>query len=401
MNAARACRCAWLAAAVLLSGSPAFAARCGEHACDHSKVPGVVIAHSPAASKRYIGSPSIAILPDGSYAASHDFFGPNAEQHTNPTSVVFASKDRGKTWRKIADITPMFWAKLFVHEGSLYILGTRHMHGDLLIRRSEDNGQTWTEPATPATGLLRTGRYHCAPCPRLVGNGRIWRSLETPTQGNRGGYDALVISAPVHADLLNAENWLVSERLIRPQELNWREGSLVPAPDGNIVSILRANLIAGERVGVGTESAAADKASIVSVRPDGRALRYDPKRDLIDMPGGGAKFTVRYDKQTARYWAIVNKQTNPKAYRNNLALISSANLRHWKVESPLLYHPNAEKYAWQYVDWLFDGADIVFVSRTAFDDGLGGARSAHNANFMTFHKIEEFRNRAPGPLRPH
>ena len=32
---------------------------------DHSRVPGVVIDHSPAASGRYIGSPSITILPDG------------------------------------------------------------------------------------------------------------------------------------------------------------------------------------------------------------------------------------------------------------------------------------------------------------------------------------------------
>ena len=39
-------------------------------------VPGVIIAHRAASTENYIGSPSLAVLPDGSYVASHDFFGP-------------------------------------------------------------------------------------------------------------------------------------------------------------------------------------------------------------------------------------------------------------------------------------------------------------------------------------
>lgn len=34
---------------------------------DLSQAPGVVIDHSPASSKSYIGSPSLAVLPDGTY----------------------------------------------------------------------------------------------------------------------------------------------------------------------------------------------------------------------------------------------------------------------------------------------------------------------------------------------
>ena len=34
--------------------------------------PGTVIHHSPAASGLYIGSPSICILPNGDYLATHD-----------------------------------------------------------------------------------------------------------------------------------------------------------------------------------------------------------------------------------------------------------------------------------------------------------------------------------------
>ena len=37
--------------------------------------------------------------------------------------------------------------------------------------------------------------------------------------------------------------------------------------------------------------------------------------------------------------------------------------------------------------------DIIAVSRTGFDDGLGGAHKAHDANYFTFHRIKDFRKR--------
>ena len=44
--------------------------------------PGVVIDYSPAKSRQYIGSPSLAVLPNGEYVASHDFFGPGSTRDT-------------------------------------------------------------------------------------------------------------------------------------------------------------------------------------------------------------------------------------------------------------------------------------------------------------------------------
>lgn len=42
---------------------------------DFSRVPGTIIAHSPASTGVYYGSPAIARLPDSSYLALHDIFG--------------------------------------------------------------------------------------------------------------------------------------------------------------------------------------------------------------------------------------------------------------------------------------------------------------------------------------
>ena len=109
---------------------------------DFSKTPGVVVNHVPASSGKYIGSPSLAVLPGGDYVASHDYFGPKSNEHVKAASSVFKSSDRGKSWKKIADIDGAFWSTLFVHRGQLYLLGPDRHHGNVLIRRSTDGGVT-------------------------------------------------------------------------------------------------------------------------------------------------------------------------------------------------------------------------------------------------------------------
>ena len=54
-------------ATVILLNCEAFAESTNNAVLDTSKVPGVVIDHSPKSSGKYIGSPSIAILPNGDY----------------------------------------------------------------------------------------------------------------------------------------------------------------------------------------------------------------------------------------------------------------------------------------------------------------------------------------------
>jgi hypothetical protein len=53
--------------------------------------------------------------------------------------------------------------------------------------------------------------------------------------------------------------------------------------------------------------------------------------------------------------------------------------------------PDVKNHGFQYVDWQFDGADIIAVCRTAYEDGVGGARNCHDANFLTFHRWKNFR----------
>jgi len=360
------------------------------------KVPGVVVNYIPANTQTYIGSPSICILPGGDYVASHDHFGPASTEHERPLTAVLRSSDRGKRWGKISEIDGQFWSNLFVHNDVLYIMGTWKHHGNFIIRRSDDGGKTWSEPFDTKSGLLLEGEYHTAPMPVIIHGGRIWRALEnaksnTTAWGRR--YSAMVISAPVDADLLDSANWTASNSLPHdPAYLNgtfggWLEGNAVVTPQGTLIDILR----------VATSEKGRDMAAIVKISDDGKRATFDPETGFIDFIGGARKFSVRFDPVSKRYWTICNmvtdeyKHLSAASVRNTLVIKSSSDLENWTVHKVLLHHPDVEKHGFQYVDWQFDGRHIIFLSRTAYDDEYGGAHNFHDANYLTFHRVRNYR----------
>jgi hypothetical protein len=358
--------------------APKISGATGSGARTASLPPGVVIDYQPAETRRFVGSPSLVILPDGAYVASHDIFGPGAN---GDVTLIFRSTDRGRTWKKASRVSPQNWSSLFVDNGSLYLFGPDHEFGKIVIRRSTDDGQTWTTPTNPATGILTEDRgMHCAPTPVIVSHGRIWRAFEwnPPEAGPGRRFRAFLFSAPQGADLLRADSWKGTTPLpYNPSETggNWLEGNAVIAPEGFIVDILRI------------DKSGLEKAALLHLSEDGSTLSWNPSQDRIDFPGGAVKFTIRYDPESHLYWSLANKQRDPDSRRNVIAITSSPDLFHWTVQATLLQHPDQEKHAFQYVDWLFDGKDIVFVSRTSWDGD-----TFHNANYLTFHRLLHFRS---------
>jgi len=360
-------------------------------------VPGVVIAYSPAASGRYIGSPSLAVLPGGAYVASHDFFGPQSGEHEKATTMVYRSDDRGNRWSGISTVHGAFWSTLFVHRGVLYLIGPDRHHGSVLIRRSDDGGHTWTEPMSAATGqLTEDDQYHCAPMPVFEHQGRLWRPMERRIPPNGWGitYCAGVLSAAVDADLLDRASWTFSEFLPGRKEWlgggfgGWLEGNAVVDRSGRLLDMLRVDT-----------PGLPEKAALVTIQDDGRSMAFSPDSGFVDFPGGAKKFTVRFDPVSDRYWSLATVALEghvagrkPARVRNTLALTSSPDLREWTVERVVLSHPDVEKHGFQYVDWRFEGGDLIAACRTAFDDGIGGAHNNHDANYLTFHRFTDFRS---------
>jgi hypothetical protein len=206
-------------------------------------------------------------------------------------------------------------------------------------------------------------------------------------------FHSFMMSVPVAADLLHADNWTFSNRLGRNAEWlggkfgGWLEGNAVITPAGRIVNILRVDYPGYE-----------EKAALIEISKDGKRAAFDPRTGFIDFPGGCKKFTIRRDRKDGSYWSLSNyvppdqRTGEPGRTRNTLALIRSTDLRSWEVWSIILKHPDAGYHGFQYVDWLFEGEDLIAVVRTAFDDGEGGAHNQHDANFLTFHRIPNFRS---------
>ncbi|WP_442482189.1 hypothetical protein [Aeoliella sp. SH292] len=362
------------------------------NAQDFSQVPGVVIDHSPKSSGSYIGSPSIAILPNGDYVATHDVFGNGSNKSS---TLVFHSSDKGDTWTRGTTLQGQYWSNLFVQDDELYIMGTSREYGQIVIRKSTDGGLNWTTPSTASSGLLKSGNiYHTAPMPVIEHDGRLWRGFEDISAGGGWGrhFRSFVMSAPIGADLLDADSWTYTNALasdttwLDGKVRGWLEGGVVVDRDDRLVNMLRVDNVPA--------------AAMVKVE-DENTISFDQETGFVDFPGGAKKFTIRYDAISDKYWTLSNPvlpqhQGSPDAStRNALALMSSDDLHRWEVQSVLLYHPDVAKHGFQYVDWHFEGNDIVAASRTAYDDGLGGANNNHDANFMTFHRFEEFRELAP------
>lgn len=365
---------------------------------DFSKVQGVVIDHSPASLKCFVGSPSICILPDGSYLASHDWFCKKGGNRKMPP--VFKSFDKGKTWEQISEL-PFGAATLFVHKGFVFAMNACR------ISISEDGGKTWSRPKDDKSGIIlpehkAIAYYHTGPVPVICAKGRVWRAIEYLAKGRKWGeYTVALLSAPENSNLLEAKNWTLSNPIDFPEELKcrvmsgWLEGNVVHRrSDDKIVDILRVH------------SNIDDIAAVVEFDKRGIVPSFDKNKNFVRLPGACKKFTMRYDEISKKYYALTN--WTPEEYRdrpNNaghshkaersrhtVALVSSSDFDIWKVEKVLLSEPSdPEHNAFQYLDWQFDGEDIIAVSRTAAFDGAEKADNQHNANFFTFHRFKDFR----------
>lgn len=363
--------------------------------------------YQPERTRTYLGSPSLVRLPDGTIVASHDYFGPGSPKNRDQAECltsIYRSEDDGASWVNVTHVVGAFWSSLLIHHDNLYLFGTDCCYGSIVIRRSIDGGFTWTQPSDARNGLLFPGspldgapHYHCAPVPVVVHEGRIYRAFENNITGQwPTGFRTLVISAPEASALLDAANWTMSNQLAPDPTVlpdgwggemgfGWLEGNIVVAPSGRLVNILRLY-----------SEPEPDRAAMLRLESGGARLEFDPVSDLIEMPGGAHKFTIRHDPVSGLYYTLTNHNTVRGFFsqRNHLALAVSSDLRSWRVvksvivdESGLTEEDSLRLTGFQYADWQFDGDDLIALVRTAWR----GAVSFHDSNRITFHRIKNFR----------
>jgi hypothetical protein len=416
----------------------------------------VTVCESPDPERIFCYSPGLAVLSSGRLVATTDWGGPGIVDLPGPKGEIpesaglwqgriYTSDDRGQTWTFRATY-PFMHARPFVAGDALYVLGHAR---DLMIVRSDDDGETWSGPSR-----LSEGQYwHQAPCNVHYANGCVYLVMERRvTDEIRGWYVGelapMLMRAPVTADLTQVEAWtFASELAFRdvvpgarrdPQidyfgvpfwEAPYPAGSVVApgrscAPIGwletNVVQFVDPDHLWTDPTGRtfhlwmrahtgGTGYACVAKVvesgevpgtgkmtTMLETAPSGKRILYVP------CPGGQMKFHVLYDEVSLSYWLLSSQATDsmtrpdrlppdrfslPNNERRRLQLHFSRNMIDWCFAGLVASGP-AEHASRHYASMVIDGDDLHILSRS----GDERAHSAHDGNLITFHTVRGFRD---------
>ena len=338
----------------------------------------------------YLGSPFLLRHPDGYMLATMDLFG---EDRPLNMTIVFRSDDDGASWHYVSDIYPLAWAKLFLHNGDVYAMGCACEHGDVLIGRSRDGGMTFDTPVSIMRGPTKSNKDpgpQLHPQPILRYNGRIYASIEWGgwfRKEERGYcFATMVMSCDENADILDPENWSITE----PRKLekfsdelegismlsHTMEGALVVDREGRLLDITRFDKW--------------QKAMVYEADLNDHEAMLKYSR-LMDFDAFFSMFVIKYDPVSDYYYTVGTMSYDEKKRyaRNLLSLMKSKDLYTWETVKDIFdyRHRDIKDVGFQNVSYEFVGDDLYFLVRTA----MNGAHSFHDSNSLTFHKLKDFR----------
>lgn len=436
--------CAYLVYACAYSKDGSLIETSGKRILYPNYIPGKCIAYNnpydstfdPAG--RYFGSPSIVKLENGDIIASHDiFFEPapnifNLDYSGRPSEEVcitkiYKSSDNGKTWQFLTDLKLCTFGKLFEFKKKLYIIGlyspAKEIADDLYNLKervdgkthgtqsrmgiglfcSEDGGKSWSD-VCDITGGITDGNFHKAATPVIEFEGRLWTAFDTP-KNDESGFGITAASVSVDDDIMNPDNWSLTMPFMH-YDKNWpdtvkgvwpymlEEANAVAGPDGEVYVITRYNSVNYFDEFINNDD---DGLRVCMLRADKKnpsaPLEFVRMQHFI---GSLSKFTINYDDVSGKYYSLVSRATGRHCcQRNILSLVSTRDLKNWKIERDCLnimdlnWYQNCQEAGLYYCDWVFDGDDIIAVCRTALHDCI----NYHNSNMITFHRFEKFREK--------
>lgn len=373
-----------------------------------------VIAVSPVPDSIFLYTPGIVESLNGRYVVAVDYGGPGTEALDGPTSDlgdykagnqirVLLSDDKGRTWRETATRLPMMHEILFKAGGSLYMIGHS---GRLLITRSDDNGESWTEPAV----LCAEPRWHQSCTAVDHHDGKVTLVYEKWVADGHPwpGVGPVLMQAWEEDDLTQASNWKFSELYNPDADFEAARPSGIPVVASPRSGMLETNVVrifdpghpfydsTGRSVVLMARTATGFPDIGVMLRgyeqEDGSlAIGRWPKNQgevyFVHIPGGDLKFHVVYDPDTQLYWLLHSQIDGRMNARRRLALSFSPDLLHWTFAGLVAVGPT-DHSARHYATMIIDGEDLCIVSRS----GDERARTAHDGNLVTFHRVRDFRS---------
>ena len=344
-------------------------------------------------SGSFVAGPSLVKCPSGRLLASLDVF--SRKEEWASLSQLFYSDDGGAQWHWIGDLFPCYWGRLFVHRGSIYMLACTNGHGNVVIGRSDDEGETWTAPVTLFPTCYRNG-YHSAPGSIAEHGGLLYIAVDT------GGWQDCafpmsVLTADADGDLLDPAIWELAE--FTAFDPSWKgapegAGPGLASPgagiEGNIVVDREGGVHALYRMDITKAVPNTGKVLVLDVDTADRSAKYSFNA-ISDCPlGSNSKFCVKRDPVSGKYIMIGTEQTLGKPLgRTVISLAVSDDLHDWRVTRRLFDYSSMDpdRVGLQYPDWVFDGDDILMLLRIGFNQ----SDTHHNSNCIGFSRLKDFR----------
>lgn len=372
-----------------------------------------VITTSPNPDSIYLYTPAIAEGFGGRFVVAVDYGGPGTYSLDGPKSDfgdykagnqirVLLSDDKGKTWRETPARIPMMHEILFKAGGSLYMIGHS---GRLLITRSDDNGETWSEPAV----LCPEPRWHQSCTAVDVYDGKVTLVYEkwVAEKHKWPGVGPVLMQAREDADLTDPSNWKFSELYNPDDDMEAARPSGIPVNAPGAPGMLETNVIRVHNPANPFYDATGKSVALLARAstgfPDigvmlkgyeredgslaiGRFRKNEGEVYFVHIPGGDLKFHILYDPESRLYWLLHSQIDGRMNYRRRLALSYSPDLLRWTFAGMVAVGPT-DHSARHYATMIQDGDDLFIVSRS----GDEKARTAHDGNIVTFHRIKDFR----------
>jgi len=330
-------------------------------------------------------SPSLVRAKSGRLLAGMDVF---AAKNGQNVTLIFSSDDDGKSWHYLTDLHPFYWANMFLHKGAVYALGQTQEYGDLYIVRSDDEGESWSEPSLLFYGsswCCKGGGIQHTPMQLTYFEGRLYASFEYGNWGLPEGHLPGVMSVDAESDIMNPENWHFSDVL--QYDGKWKEddggvkghsieGNLVVGPDGVLYDIMRHKMGLWLKLRVNTDD--------LDAAPEYVAMEEAPVTTSM----------FRIFPYKGKYLLITNRKTEETAamfddgnYRNVLSAFVSEDLRSFRLVKDIVDFRSHDSrlYGFQYPCYIAEEDGVRLTVRSAFN----GAENFHNANYSLYYYLSD------------
>lgn len=384
----------------------------------------ITVFESPDASTLYCYSPGLARLDNGRLIATldlreaHDLPGPKFERIGGYgqwwQGKVYTSDNGGKTWRHRVDF-PFMHARPFVAGNYVYVLGQAD---DLTIMRSGDGGETWSPPAR----LTQGEQWGQAPSNVHHANDSVYLTMASASC-------VVLMRGRTGTDLTHRENWtfasmLDTRRVVETLNLDgfgvpFRETQVRISGESHVVQFLAPNHVWFDpamktfHIWARVNHGGTGYAAILKVVEQGDTPGTGPMETMLErapsgntilfvpLPGGHLKFHILYDKATELFWLLSSQPTDsmirpecmsadryraPSDERHRLVLHFSRNMMDWCFAG-IVSTGGSPREARSYASMAIDGDDLLILSRS----GDQRAKSAHDGNLITFHRLKKFR----------